>query len=106
MASTKSPRDKDKRSKKRKRDTNESDEKSKKHRQRDSNSEVNGTDALRDRLLGDADTQNGVISINQPSINSQKMVSHHDSGDAGWRISNPMGGRMLDIDPILTENER
>ena len=27
-------------------------------------------------------------------------------GEAGWRVSKPIGGRMLDIDAILTEDEQ
>lgn len=32
------------------------------------------------------------------------LAERLDSLDAAWRISKPMGGRMLDIDPILTDD--
>lgn len=32
------------------------------------------------------------------------LAERLDRSDAAWRISKPMGGRMLDIDPILTDD--
>jgi NET1-associated nuclear protein 1 (U3 small nucleolar RNA-associated protein 17) len=35
-----------------------------------------------------------------------EVVRQFDNTEAGWRVSKPMGGRMLDIDPVLTEDEQ
>lgn len=35
-----------------------------------------------------------------------ELVTKPTDSEAGWRISRPMGGRMLDIDPILTVDEQ
>ncbi|KOS19198.1 U3 small nucleolar RNA-associated protein 17 [Escovopsis weberi] len=38
---------------------------------------------------------------------SRKALAAYPEDDgAGWRISKPMGGRMLDVDPILTADEQ
>ena len=34
------------------------------------------------------------------------LSKQSDVEDAGWRVSKPMGGKMLDIDPILTADEQ
>lgn len=35
-----------------------------------------------------------------------EIVRQFDDTEAGWRVSKPMGGRMLDIDPVLTADEQ
>lgn len=79
MAPQKSPRSKDDKTKKRKRDVSDADTKVKRHRAQD---------------LESASQENGELSSIQDN-----------DGEAGWRLSRPMGGRMLDIDPILVAGD-
>ncbi|POR32737.1 U3 small nucleolar RNA-associated protein 17 [Tolypocladium paradoxum] len=104
MAGHKSPRAKDDKTKKRKRDTNESETKSKtkKHRQQGQQDNVNGHNkALESGKLIEADSLRAATSYRP-----QEVICQSDDGEAGWRVSKPMGGRMLDIDPILTADEQ
>ncbi|KAG5949948.1 hypothetical protein E4U53_005617 [Claviceps sorghi] len=106
MAGTKSPRVKDGITKKRKRDTNDSDGKPKRHRQQqDARKNVNGSDGLASQELQHAEAE---AADAQPlkTFRPQQVIRSSDDGDAGWRVSKPMGGRMLDIDPILTADEK
>lgn len=88
MAGSKVSKPKDDPTKKRKRDLNETDARSKRSRQPQTDS-TNSGDVESEKL------QNGEEIVNLP----------HD-GEAGWRLSKPMGGRMLDIDPILTPDDQ
>ncbi len=88
MAGTRSPKTKVDKTKKRKRDTNEADGQAKRVRPQ----EANGDLVANEKELAEAAGQN--------------LVAKMDSADAGWRISKPMGGRMLDIDPILSADEQ
>lgn len=104
MAGHKSPRAKDDKTKKRKRDTNESETKSKtkRHRQQAQQDKVNGhSKALESGKLIEADSLRDATNYRP-----QEVIRQSDDGEAGWRISKPMGGRMLDIDPILTADEQ
>ncbi|KAG5997043.1 hypothetical protein E4U52_005186 [Claviceps spartinae] len=105
MAGTKSPRVKDGMTKKRKRDTNDSDGKPKRHRQQGHQNKVNGGDGSVTQQAKNAETG---TADSQPltTFRPQEIIRQSDDGDAGWKISKPMGGRMLDIDPILTEDEK
>lgn len=105
MAGTKSPRVKDGMTKKRKRDTNDSDGQPKRHRQQGHQNKANGGDGsvtqkAKNAESGTADSQ--PLTTSRP----QEIIRQSDDGDAGWKISKPMGGRMLDIDPILTVDEK
>lgn len=106
MAGTKSPRSKDDKTKKRKRDTIETETKSKRHRQqnRGSKANVDGTHKSQASQKGkhDHDISTGDLTSFRP----QEVIRQSDDGEAGWRVSKPMGGRMLDIDPILTPDEQ
>lgn len=44
------------------------------------------------------DTQSGRTLV--------EPLKRPDLGETGWKVSKPMGGRMLDIDPILTHDEQ
>ncbi|KAK4091925.1 hypothetical protein Purlil1_3764 [Purpureocillium lilacinum] len=102
MAGLKSPRVRDDKTKKRKREANDSETKAKRHRQQARQGKANGDegDSEADRLI-EADSLLEVAATSQGD-----MVGHLENGEAGWRISKPMGGRMLDIDPILTADDR
>lgn len=39
------------------------------------------------------------------SRNGQQKRSHAHNGTSLWRVSDPMGGQMLDLDPIFALNE-
>ncbi|PNY29224.1 U3 small nucleolar RNA-associated protein 17 [Tolypocladium capitatum] len=104
MAGHKGPGAKDDETKKRKRDTNESETKSKtkRHRQQGQGDKVNGHDkALESGRLIEADSLRDATNYRP-----REVIRQSDDGEAGWRISKPMGGRMLDIDPILTTDEQ
>lgn len=88
MAGSKISKPKDDPTKKRKRDLNETDARSKRSRQPQADSTTNG-DVESEKL------QDG-----------EDIVSRAHDGETGWRLSKPMGGRMLDIDPILTPDDQ
>ena len=104
MAGHKSSRAKDDETKKRKRDTNESETKSKtkRHRQQAQQDKAHGQDkASGSGKLIEADSLRDATNFRP-----QEVLRQSDDGEAGWRISKPMGGRMLDVDPILTADEQ
>lgn len=108
MAGTKSPRVKDDITKKRKRDTNDSDGKTKRHRQQQSlQNKVNGGGERNNQQLKHIES-GAEATDTQPltTFRPQEIIRQSDDGDAGWRVSKPMGGRILDIDPILTADEK
>jgi NET1-associated nuclear protein 1 (U3 small nucleolar RNA-associated protein 17) len=103
MAGSKGPRTKVDGTKKRKRDTIDSDTKSKRHRQQ---TKVNGSNTQTLQRLKQENQGNDGAAGELSSFTPQEVIRPSDDGEAGWRISKPMGGRMLDIDPILTEDEQ
>lgn len=80
MAGQKPTRVKVDKTKKRKRDSTDNDTKAKRARPQDANGELAEPASTKD------------------------LAERLDSLDASWRVSKPMGGRMLDIDPILTDD--
>ncbi|XP_044719993.1 sporulation protein [Hirsutella rhossiliensis] len=103
MAGHKSPRARDDKAKKRKREANDGETKSKRHRQQrqhanDTGHERRSVQALEPSRLLQADSIQDIVA--------QDSTRWSDDGEAGWRISKPMGGRMLDIDPLLTVDEQ
>ncbi|KAG8674975.1 NET1-associated nuclear protein 1 [Fusarium poae] len=104
MAGNKSPRSKHDPNKKRKRDLNENDSRSKRLRAERKAAKANGLNA----------STNGVVSevpeiseaLTETGAREIEVVRQFDNTEAGWRVSKPMGGRMLDIDPVLTEDEQ
>ncbi|KAG5973864.1 hypothetical protein E4U55_000227 [Claviceps digitariae] len=106
MAVTKSPRVKDGITKKRKREANDSDGKPKRHRQQQSRqNKINGSDELANQQSTNSEANTADAQL-LTTLRPQEIIRQSDDGDAGWRISKPMGGRMLDIDPILTADEK
>lgn len=111
MAGNKAPRTsnvEDDKTKKRKRDS-ETASRSKRHR---SERKERG-DKKHDRSAA-RDSRNGqILDISKPTqaLTAQgerelEISRQFDTGEAGWKVSKPMGGRMLDIDPILTDDEQ
>ncbi|RGP68446.1 hypothetical protein FSPOR_5325 [Fusarium sporotrichioides] len=104
MAGNKSPRAKHDPNKKRKRDLNENDSRSKRLRAERKAAKANGLNQ----------STNGVVSevpeiseaLTETGAREIEVVRQFDNTEAGWRVSKPMGGRMLDIDPVLTEDEQ
>ncbi|KAJ4131071.1 NET1-associated nuclear protein 1 [Fusarium equiseti] len=102
MAPNKSPRTKHDPTKKRKRDLNENDSRTKRQRADRKAAKANGT------------SKSGVVSevpeiseaLTETGPREIEIVRQFDNTDAGWRVSKPMGGRMLDIDPVMTEDEQ
>src|SRR5687767_2263447 len=94
---------KDDKAKKRKRDAAEAVARSKRHRtekkdqkkssRRDSSALTNGKTTT---VEGRQDDGPRELELNR----------EFDNGEAGWRVSKPIGGRMLDIDAILTDDEQ
>lgn len=66
--------------------------------------------AKRARAEGNGAQLNG---LTEPLVPSAVVETNGDvqngldaDENAGWQISKPVGGRMLDIDPILTNDEQ
>ena len=113
MAGQKSLRTKDDRAKKRKRDLNENDSRSKRQRAERKESKANGRKSeasLSSSAKGiqpETNGLNGALSTVEATGDRQlQVVRQFNDGEAGWRVSKPMGGRMLDIDPILTADDQ
>lgn len=101
----KAPKVKDDKTKKRKRDVTESGSRTKRHRAEVKERKANGQDSRNGELLevskpARASAEQGASDERELEISRQ-----FDDGEAGWKVSKPMGGRMLDIDPILTDDE-
>lgn len=104
MAGPKSPRTKEDKTKKRKRDAVDGDAKSKRHRLQKNGQGVEGSG--NGPLLKLSEQVNGSALQDGTSYRPHEVIRQTDDGESGWKISQPMGGRMLDIDPILTEDEQ
>ncbi|OAA46871.1 WD repeat-containing protein 75 [Metarhizium rileyi] len=106
MAGNKASRAREDKVKKRKRDANENETTSKRYRKQTRDTDANGNEARTphrlDQEKANHETPVGALSCFRP----QEIIRQSDDGEAGWRVSKPMGGRMLDIDPILTQNEQ
>lgn len=98
MSPRKAPREQNDPNKKRKRDIAESNANSKRQRAQQTN---NGAAATTEKKSTNSTThQNGDVDMDAGAVQKLNTV------EAGWRLSTPMGGRMLDIDPILTEDNQ
>ncbi|KAH7155445.1 WD40-repeat-containing domain protein [Dactylonectria estremocensis] len=110
MAGSKSTRTKDDQTKKRKRELAEADSRSKRLRAERKENKANGRKSVADLLNplnGAQSEQNGLSSALQTTGDrALEVIPQFDNAEAGWRVSKPMGGRMLDIDPILTEDDQ
>lgn len=96
---------KDDKAKKRKRDAAEALAKSKRHRT-DKNAQKKSSRRASSALTNGkaATTTSNAVDIDGPR--ELEIARDYDNGEAGWRVSKPIGGRMLDIDAILTEDEQ
>lgn len=107
MAGPKSSKTKTDPAKKRKRDVAENDSRSKRLR---AERKANGHRSDVEQLLGVKSEKNELVGA--PEIaeatgpRQLEIVRQFDDSEAGWRVSKPMGGRMLDIDSILTQDDQ
>lgn len=98
---------KDEKAKKRKRDAIEASAKTKRQR-----GEKDGKKAGKGARRGDAALTNGKAGDGAKTLEVSdgprqlEITREFGDGEDGWRMSKPMGGRMLDIDPILTADEK
>jgi NET1-associated nuclear protein 1 (U3 small nucleolar RNA-associated protein 17) len=91
--------------KKRKRDTVEANKESKRHRKDRKGAQhqekTNDTHNIK------ATSENGPEPKNiQLATRQTTTLQPVEKGNSGWKVSKAMGGRMLDIDPILTRDEK
>jgi NET1-associated nuclear protein 1 (U3 small nucleolar RNA-associated protein 17) len=81
----------------------------KKHKKRKRESNIAGSLAKRPRGDGEDghDGTNGALK-GHGKVQSQRsgLSKPTDANASDWQVSKPMGGRMLDIDPILSEDEQ
>lgn len=118
MTSTPDSKRRDARPHKRKRDPTDADRHIKARQKRMKN-QKNETEGLlsspkagkvrngEDSLPGTPAAQPGTLSqglLHRPTTTSQ--LKAEDSHETGWTVSKPLGGRIEDIDPILTADER
>lgn len=95
MSPRKPSREQNDKNKKRKRDVADPDPNSKRQRgQRLKNGEAEAKGSETSVL------QNGNTELTPGAVQKVNTI------EGGWRLSTPMGGRMLDIDPILTEDNQ
>ncbi|KAF5253460.1 hypothetical protein FANTH_1646 [Fusarium anthophilum] len=107
MAGHKSPRTKNDPTKKRKRDVTENDSRTKRLRAERKANKINGIKLENESGNGVVAEVNGISgALAEAGTREIEIVRQFDDTEAGWRVSKPMGGRMLDIDPVLTENEQ
>ena len=62
----------------------------------------------RQRPEGKGKKANGIVSGEGEAVQAGDkldVLQTFDNGES-WKLSKPIGGRMLDIDPILTEDEQ
>ena len=92
-------------SKKRKRDANEAAQRAKRARSGAKDADTNGEklselDLVEDKFPGVSEEKLATLS------EDQKALLKQTTDTSGWRVSKPMGGRMMDIDPILTDSDQ
>lgn len=110
MAGSKSPKSREDKTKKRKRDTIEADQDTKRHRKDHKARKEHKVDQEREKPKDAKKTKSSLQKASKPVVtelaHSQTTILKPSGNEAsGWKVSKPMGGRMLDIDPILTEDE-
>ncbi|KAF5662319.1 small nucleolar ribonucleoprotein [Fusarium heterosporum] len=107
MAGHKSPRTKNDPTKKRKLDVAETDSRSKRQRAERKANKANGLNLKNETEKGVVSEVNSLSgALTEAGSREVEVVRQFDNTEAGWRVSKPMGGRMLDIDPVLTEDEQ
>ena len=109
MARTKHESSSTEKPKKRKRETNDMDLEAKRHR-KDAKPNSRPAKAGQDQIAGKTKGASASLGESkqelQSSARQQLDVATEPESESGWTISKPMGGRMLDIDPILTPDEQ
>jgi NET1-associated nuclear protein 1 (U3 small nucleolar RNA-associated protein 17) len=104
MAGTKSPKTLVDKLKKRKREVHDADPKSK--RQRAADDEAAGGNAGAKEANGQLAKANGTTAAVISKDQQLQLTPGSGSDEAGWKVSKPMGGRIMDIDPIFTADEQ
>lgn len=104
MAGSRLSKARDEATKKRKRDLNEGDARTKRSRAQQGIEADEHDQAVDGDVESENSPRNG--SLAKSKSNGEAMAERSSDGEAGWRISKPMGGRMLDIDPILTQDDQ
>lgn len=106
MSGAKSSKVREDKTKKRKRDTTEADKDTKRHR-KDQKTGKSPAKAEDGKNLALTSQKKKSKAKDAPLANDQKAVvlTPPVDGISDWKVSKPMGGRMLDIDPILTADE-
>ncbi|KAL6876606.1 hypothetical protein J3F83DRAFT_726411 [Trichoderma novae-zelandiae] len=105
MAGSRLSKPQDEATKKRKRGLNESDARPKRSRAQQGIGADEHDEAADGDVESENNLQNGALSKSK-SNGGEALANRSSEGEAGWRISKPMGGRMLDIDPILTQDDQ
>lgn len=105
MAGSKLSRPQDESTKKRKRDLNEADARSKRSRPQQGEEEEQAESPADGESESEDNLQNGAL-LSSKRNGDERLIGRSFDGETGWRISKPMGGRMLDIDPILTQDDQ
>ncbi|KAL7962051.1 WD40-repeat-containing domain protein [Trichoderma compactum] len=105
MAGSKLSRPQDKSTKKRKRDLNEADARSKRSRPQQGDEDEQAESPADGDSESEDNLQNGAL-LRSRRNGDEILIGRSFDGETGWRISKPMGGRMLDIDPILTQDDQ
>jgi NET1-associated nuclear protein 1 (U3 small nucleolar RNA-associated protein 17) len=109
MAGNKGQKSSADKTKKRKREVNDADSKAKRHRKE---VKANGAAASEEQEKASNAPENEasgtLVAANGDGMASRPLgdLANKTDSETGWRISKPMGGRMLDIDPILTDDEQ
>jgi NET1-associated nuclear protein 1 (U3 small nucleolar RNA-associated protein 17) len=104
MAGSRLSKPQDEATKKRKRDLIEGDARIKRSRAQQGVAADEHEQAADGDVETDNSLQNG--SLANSKSNGEAVAKRSSDGEAGWRLSKPMGGRMLDIDPILTQDDQ
>ena len=116
MADISVPRSRNAESKKRKRDGKDKDRHSKRSRARGDDRAANGADGGR-RHRTEGHTTEGSRRLKSRTETATELCTFTFEQEAqdgtdlqafqtGWRVSKPLGGRMADIDPIVTDDEK
>lgn len=107
MAGSKSVKSREDGTKKRKRDIVEADQDTKRHRK---DQKARKAEQAREKPTDPEKTGSSLQKASKSEVaalaqSKTTVLTPTENAASSWKISKPMGGRMLDIDPILTEDE-